>query len=69
MIPCGMRSTLSPEARSALAEQLARCGEVTVSARCGAAPTTLRKARDGARLNPTTIYALNAYLALEAIAA
>lgn len=64
-----MRSTLSPEARTALAEQLARCGEVAVSAKCGAAPTTLRKARDGARLNPTTVYALNAYLTHEALAA
>ena len=64
-----MRSPLPTDARTALAEQLVRCGEVTVSARCGAAPTTLRKARDGARLNPTTIYALTAYLRGEALAA
>jgi len=64
-----MRSPLPTDARAALAEQLARCGEVTVSARCGAAPTTLRKARDGARLNPTTIYALTAYLREESLAA
>ncbi len=64
-----MRSPLPHDARVALAEQLARCGEVTVSARCGAAPTTLRKARDGGTLNPSTVYALRAYLAHEAIAA
>jgi hypothetical protein len=64
-----MRSPLPTDARVALAETLARHGEIAVAAAVGTAPGTLRRARRGATLNPTTITALRAYLAHEAIAA
>ena len=64
-----MRSPLPVDARIALAATLARRGEIAVAAELGASPLTVRRARDGARLNPTTIYALTAYLREEALAA
>lgn len=64
-----MRAPLPIDARAALAASLARRGEIAVAADIGASPLTVRRARDGATMNPTTIYALTAYLRDEALAA
>jgi hypothetical protein len=64
-----MRSPLPVDARIALAATLARRGEIAVAAELGSSPVTVRRARNGEMLNPTTIYALRAYLAHEALAA
>lgn len=64
-----MRSSLCPSDRNHLAATLARKGEIAVAAALGTAPGTLRRARRGARLNATTVIAVQTYLAREALAA
>ena len=60
------RSPLPPADREALAAQLTRRGEIAVCAAIGTVPATLRRARRGARLNPTTAHAITDYLTAEA---
>ena len=60
------RHPLTPDTREALAAQLTRRGEIAVCAAIGTAPATLRRARRGARLNPTTAHAITDYLTAEA---
>lgn len=63
------RFPLPPADREALAAQLTRRGEIAVCAAIGTVPATLRRARRGARLNPTTAHAIDTYLHREALAA
>lgn len=59
-----MKGPLLEAERTALAERLSRCGEIAIAMELGGiAPTTLRRARDGATVYGTTLYAIRAYLA------
>lgn len=60
------RTPLSPVAREALAAQLTRRGEIAVCFSTGIVGNTLRRARRGERLNPTTAHAITDYLNAEA---
>ena len=60
------RTPLSPVAREALAAQLTRRGEIAVCFAAGIAGNTLRRARRGERLNPTTAHAITDFLTAEA---
>jgi hypothetical protein len=48
--------------RFTLATALRARGEIAVAAAIGAAPGTLRRARDGVRVRPTTASAITTYL-------